>query len=252
MTGVLFGFRSFFLGLKLIRTHGLWAFVLVPSALSLLVGVAIVWASYYFLATGALQITHTLIAYLADTIGAEYQPAAMPEWLESLIKLIVFTTSFIVQLILYRTVASVLIIPFLGPLLAQVERIETGRSIEVPLMTDVKNTIRGIGVGLKLGLLGLVALGASLFLGPFQFLLNAAVQSYILGRSAFDIVFEKESELHGERRALVREHRLPILGLGLAFFLVMLVPIVGVIIAPVAGTAGACLCFHRLRSGRVR
>ena len=247
MSEFLDGFRFFFRGFRFLRQHRLWPYVFVPSLLSLCVGLGILWGAYTVLAGPVLRSLNDLVAGIAGYGGLTY--SGLPAWLEGGLKLIVFSASFIVQLIAYRTIASILVIPFLGPLLSAVERIETGRAIEVSFATDLRNTIRGLGVGIRLGVFGLLLLLISIFLGPFQVVVNAVAQSYVLGRSAFDLVFEKETEDAHERRAMLRAYRAPILGLGLAFFLLMLVPVLGVVLAPAAGTAGAALLFHRKRAG---
>ena len=243
MEGFSAGFRCFFFGLGFIRKERLWRFVLLPSALSLLLGGLIFWGTYAFLSANVLPGIDALLSRCASFFQIRYE--GLPTPLVLLARLLILTTSFIVQLILYRTVASLLVIPFLGPLLSQVERIEIGHTIETSLGTDARNAMRGALVGLRLAFVSVAALILSLFLGPLQFFFNTAVQSYALGRSAFDLVFEKATEDPGERRALVRTHRSAIYGLGLAFFLLMLVPVVGVVLGPAAATVGAALLFHR-------
>ncbi len=240
------GFRFFFRGLGFVRQHRLWRFAILPASLSLLLGVLLVVGTYYVLSESLLRSFDAGISRVAQALSLPY--AGLPGWLRSLASILLLLATFLAQLILYRAFASILVLPFLGPLLSEVERIVLGQPVEVSLASDIKNALRGLLVGIRLGLLSLLALLLGLFLGPLQIVPNAVVQSYALGRGGFDLVFEKVTADANRRRQLVRENRAAILGMGLAFFLVLFVPILGVVMAPVAGAAGAALFFYRNRS----
>ena len=240
------GFFSFFRGFQLIQKENLWKYILLPSLVSLFVGV-LVFAGVYL---GSYQLIENMSRWAMSKLGAllSFDTANWPGFLltffKFLLHLVAGLIAIIINIIVYRTLASIIVIPFMGPLLNQVELKKLGRSIGVSLSQDLRNAALGAGVGIQFALVGFIVLIVSLFLGPFQIFINGAVQSYFLGRSAFDYIIEKETDVRQQRRKLVRAYRLEILGLGFAFFLVMLIPLVGVFLAPACSIAGAALVFH--------
>lgn len=237
------GFSAFFQGFRFIRRHNLWKYILLPSALSLLVGILVPVGLYKGTSGFLLGLLNDILTGLAGTFHFSYSGL---HWsVSGLVRLLTAFLAFVIGIILYRVIASLVIIPFLGPLLNQTEKIHIGRPIEVSLGRDIKNALIGLKISLKFALIGLLVLVISLPLGPFQIIINTLLQGYFLGRSAFDYIFEKEATDPQGRRELVRRHRLQIIGLGLAFFTVLLIPILGVIIAPPAALVGAALNFHR-------
>ena len=248
LIGFVAGFRAFFQGYALINRHSLWRFVFLPSFISLLVGLLIIVGVYIGLSHLILQFSEWAINATAGLFGFVFEAGKVPGWLAAtgrfFTRVIAASAGVVVNIILYRTMVSIIVIPFMGPLLNEVEKIRLGRSIEVSLGADIRNSLLGVFVAVKFALAGLFVLPVSLPLGPFAVLVNAPAQGYFLGRGAFDYIFEKESESVLERRKLVRRYRSEILGLGLAYFLVLLIPVFGVVVAPPASIAAAALIHH--------
>lgn len=236
------GFRAFFQGLAFVHKQSLYRYVLLPSLCSLAIGIVIIWLSYVVLAGTLTSGAAIAIGNVAGWLG--HEDPGLPLWGLWVLRAISIFLSLMVQLIAYRAVAGILVIPFMGPLLAQVELKLTGKVMELSLAADIRNSVRGIWVGIKFALLALLALILGLFLGPFQIITNALVQGYALGRGAFDYIFEKEAEQLASRAPLIKKFRAEIMGLGLAFWVVLFVPVVGVLIGPVAATVGAALLYH--------
>jgi CysZ protein len=152
--------------------------------------------------------------------------------------------ALILTLILYRSLISVVILPFLGPLLEQIETIQLGRRIETSVRQDLSNLSYGLWTSLKHSIAGLGILLVSLCLGPLNVPVNVAAQSYFLGRGPFDMLFEKAAHSRAERRRLKKAWRVEIFGAGFAFFVVLLVPLLGALIAPVSVVTGAAILYY--------
>ena len=235
-------FKSFFIGQRFIRSHKLWKYVYLPSFLSLILGTLLFILVYRFADNLILSLTLSFVQWvygLFDGSFTELHGAA-----RVFIKLLAGLVAIVVNIILYVPLASVVVIPFMGPLLNQVERIHIGRTVDVTLGQDIRNAFIGMGVGVKIALINIFVLVITLPLGPFQILVNGPINGYFLGRSAFDYIFEKEIADLRERRRMRKEMRPHILGVGLAFFLIMLIPIIGPFIGPAAAVAGAALIYH--------
>jgi uncharacterized protein involved in cysteine biosynthesis len=78
---------------------------------------------------------------------------------------------------------------------------------------------------------------------------NVLAQSYFLGHEAFDLLFEKSAPDRGRRKALARQWRPEIFGAGLVFFLVLFIPVIGALFAPVAVVTGCALLYYPQHTG---
>ena len=112
--------------------------------------------------------------------------------------------------------------------------------------------MRGLWNSIKLSLLGLIVLLVGLCLGPLELPLNVMYQSYAIGRGSFDIVVEKHAPQLKSRGRFYRSWRPEIWGHGLAYFLVLLIPVLGVLIAPVCSCTGLSAMFLRRERQVVR
>ncbi len=107
-----------------------------------------------------------------------------------------------------------------------------------------------MGAGLKHSLLGLLVLILGLFLGPLNIPINVVAQSYFLGRGPFDMLFEKAADSNADRTQLKKHWRPEIFGAGLIFFLLLLIPVLGVLFAPIGTVTGAAVVFYTRKAGQ--
>lgn len=225
------GFGAFFRGFLFINQHRLWRYIFWPSLLSLGLAVLLLIGVY----TGISALI--LRGWPGGTgLGASIYSI--------LIHGAAILVAFFVTLFSYQLLASILVIPFLGPLLAKVEIILTGQAIEVSLGQDLRNALLSLWIGLRDLVVQLALLGLSLLLGPFQPVLMVLVGSFFLGRGSFDFLLEKFSASLPERNQKTRRFWPEITGLGLANFLVLLIPLLGVLFAPASSLVGASLLFY--------
>ncbi len=224
------GFSSFFKGFSFINDNKLWKYVIFPGTVSLALFVGITASLTVF----SYNFITELIGDISGTLG----------WLLNFAVLVAtLGVSFFISIITYRKVANIVVIPFLGPLLSKCEIILTGKAIEVSLAKDLKNALIGVWVGLKFLFIELVFLFLSFFTGPIQPFMMAIVDGYFLGRGIFEYLLEKHSQTMAERNERAKAYKPEMHGLGVAHFVVLLVPLFGPFIAPVSALAGATLIF---------
>jgi CysZ protein len=224
------GFRAFFQGFRFIGQHRLWPYVLLPSFLSLILGLLLLAGVYTGVSQGILQLWH------GTGLWANFY--------ETFASVLAGAIALFVTVVIYQFLGSLLIIPFLGPLLAKVETILHGQAIEVSLSKDFQNAFVGIWIGIRDLCLQIICLLISLFLGPLQPVLMVTVTSHFLGRSSFDFLLEKHTQTLKERQAKTKIWWLEIQGLGLAEFMLLLIPLLGIFIVPASGLVGAALLFY--------
>jgi CysZ protein len=225
------GFRAFFRGFIFIRQHRLWPYVVLPSLLSLVLGI--------LLLVGIFMGVSWLGSELSEDV-----PRNWIQVYQALSTVLAAAIALFVAIFSYQLLASVLVIPFLGPLLSQVEKILTGESIDVSLAHDLRNALFGIWGAIRDLVVQLVCLLISLFTGPFQPAVMATITGHFLGRASFDFILEKHTKTLQERRAKVLGLLPEIEGLGIAQFLVLLIPILGVLVGPSSSLVGAALLFY--------
>jgi len=225
------GFLAFGRGLHFIGRHRLWAYLVLPALLSVLLGVALI--------VGAFTAVQTL--------GDQVLPLGQWQWFyDAVVDVVAVAIALFLALIGYQTLIPLLVIPFLGPLLNRVEQITVGHAIEVGWQRDLLNALVGGWLALRDAIVQLVCLLLSFLCGPVQPVVMVLVNSYFLGRGSFDYLLEKHSQTLKERQRLTRAYTPEIYGLGVAQCLGLLIPMVGLLLVPAVGVVAAALLVHEL------
>ncbi|MBL8018891.1 MAG: EI24 domain-containing protein [Leptospirales bacterium] len=222
------GFRTYASSLGFIGKHSLLGQAVLPAIVGLGVGVLLIAAVVF--ASGDLAQ-----AAFAN-LDARFN---LPDFLGKVLRVLMVLTGIFLVVIVYRPVASIVVIPFIGPILARVETILIGREITTSFTADFRSALLGGWLGLLASFFGFFIFMITIPLGPGQPFIMFFVNAYILGKSGFDFVFEKESDTMEERRELNRKYRWEILGVGIGFLITLLIPIIGIAIAPVLAVVAA-------------
>lgn len=232
------GFWAFGRGLRFIARHRLWAYLLLPAILSLVLGTALI--------VGAFVAVQAL--------GEQWAAVPLGQWqwlYDTVVDVVAVAVALFLALIGYQTLIPLVVIPFLGPLLSRVEKITTGYTIEVGWRRDLFNALIGGWFALRDAALQLVCLLLSFLCGPLQPVVMVLVNSYFLGRGSFDYLLEKHSKTLKERKVLTRAYTPEIWGLGLAQCLGLLVPVAGLVLVPAVGVVAAALLIQEQHPSRV-
>ena len=228
-------FLLFFRSFAFIRRYSLGSYLLWPLLCSLLCLIIVIWGSY----AGLFQLIDSLILWLFG-----YEAQASGSWLSFFISTLALSSSVVLALLLYRFLASIIIIPFLGPLLSRIEKIIIGQSIELSIKQDLLNAVYGMGTALRAALYSLGILIFSFFTGPLQIPINFIAQSYFMGRGSFDYIFEKAGPDLNQRKELIQKNRYAILGNGCAYLIFFFLPILGFLLGPILALTGAARWYY--------
>ena len=197
--------------------------------------------------TGLAFVTYLLLDGAWELLLDQGLPGAdllRSWWALTLARVLLAAFALLLSIALYRTIAGLAILPFLGPLLEAVEQRTRGEVVQLRAGVEIQNAMRGAFAAVQMGLAGLLVLVLGLCTGPLEVPINILWQGYSLGRGSFDPVFEKAAPARAERRLLIRRYRWEIVGIGLAFLLALLLPLAGPFVAPAAGLVGAALLFE--------
>lgn len=241
------GFFSFGKGAQYIINMRLLRFVVLPAFLSLMTGIVLMGLLFILLVFSLDHATQSIMGmeWWGDSTGTSPSSNGITGYWSIIVKILAAFMAFILSIMLYRIIVTVSVNPFLGPLLEQVEMRELGHRLPTSVQLDTVNIMRGLWNSIKLSLLGLVVLLVGLCLGPLELPVNVLYQSYAIGRGSFDIVVEKHAPRLRDRKIYYKNWRPEIWGHGLAYFLVLLVPVFGVLVAPVCSCAGLAALFFK-------
>lgn len=236
------GLSSYAKAWKLIRTHNMWGYFLLPVVISLVMAVT------FFLARMEIHhfIESTLLAYL------NYEN--WWEWLQQLTSWILHIAIFVLTWYLYIKFQKYILFIFLSPVLAflsdkTAEKLG-GDKTQLSVAQFVKDLIRGfllairnfcleMGLTLLLFLLGLIPV-----LSPFTFILTLIVGWYYYGYTLMDYTNERNQLSISESSTIIRSKRGAAIANGLIFELLFMIPILGFIVAPVLGTVSATIAME--------
>ncbi len=239
-------FSLLFTSYSFIRQHALGKYLTLPILASLFSLALVGFAAYLGIST------------LVDGLG-HWLSGEQSLWQEGgivsfFIGVFVWIASGVFVVFIYSLVVPIVVIPFMGPLLEQLELILLGQTITISVREDFSNAFYAMATGLRHGLYSLLILVASVFTGPLQIPLNIFAQSYFLGRASFDYIFEKiifnkdvfhkkmknmPSNMAIDHKNLLVHSRYAILGNGCAHLAFLLVPILGAIFAPIFSLVAA-------------
>lgn len=232
--GIIDGFGAYFSVLGFINRNRLHGYFVISGIISLIIGGAIFGASYF----------------LADDLGAFlFDLYPFERWSDYVLQILNFTAGGLVLIlgfILYKYLLLICVSPFMGPLSARVEEIETGiptsskfsikqTSYEIirGIRVSLRNVVRELFMTLILVILGLIPI-FTVFVTPLIFV----VQSYYAGFSSMDYYLERRASLR-ESIAFIRRNRGLAIGNGAGFLLLLLIPVIGLFLAPVLSTVAA-------------
>lgn len=153
-----------------------------------------------------------------------------------------------------------IVLILLSPLLAyaseRTEEILTGRTFPFSWGQLMKDALRGALIAMRNGIMELsITVGVwflTLFvplLAPVSLILLFIVSAYFYGFSMFDYVFERRRMRIGESVRAVNDRLGAVLANGALFSLVMKLPLLGVMFAPVMASIGAVLATLKKERG---
>lgn len=242
MEGLFQGFYYFFKGISIIHNNKLYKFLLKPCLINLLLGLFIIGTSFYFLHNYA----DTQFNSLYDRwISESYKPGIIVFFLNISSFLFSILLSVTFYVIIYSMLFSIIIIPALNSLVVELEKLYLGKEKNSGnISKEIIHSVAGVMDSVKASVIIFLAFIISILFGPLQPFFMAVVQGYFLGKDSFLYMIDKDARNLKHRRLLKEKFRAESLGLGVANFLFLFIPILGLWIAPAAAISGAFLIYH--------
>lgn len=244
------GASGFFRGFSFAFSHGLWWAFLVP----ILLWVLLAFGMYNLLesATGAAGAWAAGYLEIPTEQGEAGWWSDAKAWLNGARETVVAWILRLAVGYLLFVANKYIVLVLLSPLLAYVsERAEeelTGKRFPFSLVQLMKDALRGALVAIRNGVLELaITIGIwvlTLFvpiMAPFSFIILFLVSAYFYGFSMFDYVYERRRMRIGESVRAVNSQRGAVIANGMFFSLLMKIPLLGLMLAPVMASIGAVL-----------
>lgn len=236
--------RSFFGTLDFIGQHRLRGFLVIPALINLTIFIGIGMLAYYY--SGEL-ITYFTTLFEIDsdtTVNAITQ-----FFLSLLIRIIVV----FIYLKIYRYTILILMAPVLAIMADRIHSINTGKSQTFNLKKVMTDAMRGMGIALQnivreLTLTVLLLISALIIpiLSPFVPIVIFAVESYYYGFSMIDYFNELKQLSAKESRKMIWAHKGLALGNGAMFNILLLIPVIGVMTAPLIALTASHLALAKV------
>lgn len=239
------GISTHIRGIEFISKHGLWHFFLYPLIILILLFIAGYWS--------VIQLANWIVDWAMAYFGLD-GAASTDDWVGWLAIVGTFLVGLILKVLLFIIMSSyikyiVLIVcsPVLALLSEKVDEIINQKKYPFSFGQFVKDIFRGILVTLRnMALETLIIIACSIIgfipvvgwiVVPFLYL----VAWYFLGFAMMDYSYERLRMKISEGVRFTRKHKGIAIGNGFIFSMILLLPFIGVIIAPILSVVAATL-----------
>ncbi|MDH5367013.1 MAG: EI24 domain-containing protein [Cyclobacteriaceae bacterium] len=238
------GVRYYFKAISFVREHRLWLLFAIPALLNLLAFIFVIYISWMY--------SGDLINYFIDKWGIESESSWL-EWLQFLIAFFVRLIVILLYLKLFRYIILIFFAPMLAFISDKVQEIVTKEPRPFNIAQFTRDIYRGMTIAFRnlffemvitLAILGIsVVLPIIAVVAPF---LIFAVESYYYGFAMIDYRNEYKTINAKDSRKLINKHKGLAYGNGAMFNLILFIPFLGVMFAPVIAVIAAGLAINEI------
>lgn len=232
------GISSYSKAIHFSKQHKLGSYYFYPAVFSVLIFCGLGIISYLYIG----ELTSYLDKLLNKTPmeGIWYKIA---QWI---VNILIWVFALLVYLKVYRYLVLIFLSPFLGLIAGKVQDIIHQQNPPFDMQQLLKDTMRGIFLSLRNLVWELLFTSILMFLSiiipiiaPVTFIIIVMIESYYMGFSMIDYHNEYKKLSAGESIRFVKKHRAFAISNGLVFSLLLIIPIVGVLIAPILSVIAA-------------
>lgn len=243
------GVSTYAAAYRLIITNKLWAYVIAPGILNIFIFII------SFLLVSAYS--QELVSWALSSISSFF---SFPEWLSRVKEIVVFLITIFIKIgfiFLYLSVYKYIILILMSPLLAlmseRVENILTGKNYPFNWFDFLHDVVRGILLAIRNLVVELVLICLVFVLGfiPILNLIAPAllfyISSYYYGFSMLDYSNERKRFSIKQSIHFISMQRGVAFGNGAVFYLLLLIPFIGWIIAPALSVTAAAIAREKMK-----
>jgi CysZ protein len=238
-------FRFYSRAVRFVEEHNLWKIFLLPALLQLLAAVVV--------AVGAWKTSGYLVHWIFDRFTGAEESDAIRSILESFLLLAIRGSVLFLYLKLFRYTVLILYAPLLAHISTKIQAIANQREVKYCASRFFCDCSRGIRIAarnfllevlLTLGIVFLTLL--AIWVAPLAPLFLLLIESYFFGYSMIDYRNEFFELSAADSRNLMAEHPGLVLGNGLMFNIILLIPLFGILVAPTMALISGGLAMNYL------
>lgn len=226
---------TYFEAIPAISKYRLWGHVLVSGLLSIIIGFLL------------LKTATSLGNNLSDLLLAKWEWGSSNSVIEFISDFISKGVILLIFWFLFKYVMFVVLSPIMSLISEKIESIHDGtNSTHFTIAGAISDMIRGLRIALRnivrelLITLLIVILGFFPAFTLFSGIAIYIVQSYYAGFGNLDYYLERRMNVT-ETVEFVKRRKLAAVGSGLGYMLLLLIPVIGIVLAPLLGTISATL-----------
>lgn len=230
------GINSYFRSVTIISKYRMWRFIVLPGILSILYIIVLIFLG---------------VNYIAD-ISSYFSGRYLPEFLQNgfmeiILVFILWVVFLIVIFITYKEFVLIFFSPVLTYLSEKVEKLVynqdppsfTLKSMFYEIFRGIALLIRNLFFMLLFTLISWLVIFIPIIGTIASPILILIVQSYYTGVGLADITLERKKYTVKQSIAFGRENKSRMMGLGLGFIIILMLPVIGWFFAPGLGVIAA-------------
>jgi len=240
-TSIRFYGRAF----RFLDNHNLWHLLILPAIINIIISVVIV------------IVAIRTSGYIVDLFFENLTPASKDQEVLSLVHglmmVIIRATVFFLYLKIYRYIILISMAPIFASISSKVQIISTGHKRKSCTRMYLMDCTRGMQIAFRNFLIEAILSSFIILIAfviawiiPLAPLMILVLESWYVGYSFADYRNEHFEMSKKESRKLIWEYPGLVLGNGLCFNILLLIPIIGVLTAPVFGLIASGLSINHL------
>jgi CysZ protein len=237
--------QSYFDALALVKKHKMWSLVLISGLLYLV----LITAGLYGIFEGMNAVSERIlnISWLKD-FTAKY---SYLKWVIKILLIGIDIAVFFVYFSLFKYILLTIASPIYAYISERTAEILTGQSYPFSINQLIKDIVRGIRLSVrnifKQTMLTLLLLVLSFIpiLGIFTAILIFIIDAYYYGFAMLDYNCERKKMNYQQSLIFVKAHRGLAIGNGIVFYLLFLIPVLGIIIGAPLSAIAATISLHK-------
>lgn len=229
---------SYLVAHRFIFKHKIWAYAVIPT----LINVFMLIGLFY----GAFQINDSLKPQIQSWFSKDYD--TLSTITNYTIQVLVNLVLFVGYLFIYKNLVLIILSPFLAIISEKVDALYTGRDFPFNGKQLLLDVWRGVKISVRNSTIELSLIFICFIIGLFVPILGIIVpvvifliESFYFGFSMIDYTNERKKLSFKESKVYIKQNKPLAYGIGIVFYLMFLVPIIGWIFAPLYGIVAGTL-----------
>ncbi len=230
---------------RFLDSHDLWRLLILPAIINLIISIVVV--------VVAIRTSGYIVQLFLSNLQFNSQDPDMLRFIEGLLMVIIRATVFFLYLKIYRYLIIILLAPIYAYISSKVQTIATGKNRIPCAKMYLMDCTRGIQIGMRNFLLEAVLSTLIIVISfllawtiPLAPLVILILESFFVGYSFMDYRNEHFGMSKKESHKLIMKYPGLVIGNGLFFNIFLLIPIIGVLFAPVFGLVASGLSIDHL------